>query len=300
MASVEIPGLLHPEGLALTSEGRLFVADRDARKIWAVDSSGAVSVFAGSGDGPFAEGAAATSAGLKAPEALALGPDGSVYISDSGDHRVSRVTPDGIIHTVAGTGEVGLAEKGKAISARLAGPEGVAVDSDGTVYISDSMNHRLVRVDKNGDLEPVSGGPDPGLPLRDPLYLKDIEEWAGAAKYYEPAGLAFDGQGNLYIADRRNHRIRVIANVAAARFGPEPASAPGDVNGDGKVDVKDVVLTLQVAVKSAVFTDLQAAAADVAPHPGASGRPYGDGKVDVSDAARLLRRVLGFIPTEWP
>jgi hypothetical protein len=127
----------------------------------------------------------------------------------------------------------------------------------------------------------------------------DVEEWSGAARFYEPAGLAFDGSGNLYIADRRNHRIRALFQAARASAGPPPALA-GDMNHDNKINIRDVILALQIVAKIVTPTDEQKSLADVAPSPGVQ-RPYGDGRVDISDIIRLIKRSVGLIPdAQWP
>jgi sugar lactone lactonase YvrE len=298
MHQVPIPGLVYPAGLA-ESQGRLLVADRDAAKVWEVKPDGSVSLFAGTDPGDDGENGPAAQAKLNAPQAVALAPNGAVYITDTGNHKVKRVDPDGTIHTVAGTGQPGYVESGPAATSPLSSPRGVAVDNDGTLYIADTMNHRIARI-KDGQLQRVSGGPEPGHPQKDDLTGDDKADEAGTAQFYEPAGLAFDGNGNLYIADERNHRIRAIWNAAAVG-GPTPPTLPGDVNQDGRINVQDAILTLRIAIKLVTPTPEQKLAADVAPHPGTGDRPYGDGKVDATDAIQMIRRSLGIIKDgDWP
>ncbi len=297
---VAIPGLVYPAGLALATDGRLFVADRDGAKVWVVDANGAASLFAGTTPGDTGDGGPATGARLTSPVAVALSAVGEVYIADMGAHRVRKVSLTGMIDTFAGTGAAGLGVGGPAVSAPLNAPEGVAVDTDGAVYIADTGNHRIVRVTPDGAFQPVSGGPDPGQPER--LFLTaqtsgDLDGGAGCSLLYEPAGIAFDGRGNLYIPDRRNHRLRVLWKAASV-----PASAqPGDVNEDGVLNVLDAILTLRMVVQGIKATPCRQSLADVAPHPGEGTRPYGNGSVNTSDAIRLLRRGLGLIrDADWP
>ncbi|MBW3625353.1 MAG: hypothetical protein KY468_18305 [Armatimonadetes bacterium] len=297
--AVAVPGgLTYPAGLALAPDGRLFITDRDSAKVWVKDGSG-VTLFAATEAGDGGDSGPAIQARLNAPEAVAAGPDGSVYIADTGNHKVKRVSPDGRISTVAGTGAAGYALEGPAASVPLNAPRGVAVDTDGALYIADTGNHRIVRV-KNGALEPVSGGPDPGHPETDPLTRADLDEWAGEAKWHLPAGIAFDGAGHLYVADSNNHRIRMIANAAAARFGVDPSLMYGDVTDDKNVDINDVIVTLRIAVELVQPTASQKRRADVAPRNPVGGPP-GDGRVDASDAIRILRRIIRLGPDgEWP
>jgi DNA-binding beta-propeller fold protein YncE len=287
-------------GLALAPDGRLFVADRDGSKVWVVSAAGQATIFAGTTPGDGGDGAAATLAKLNGPEAIAFAPDGSLYIADTGNQKIRRVAPDGTISTVAGTGQAGFSPGGPALSAPLSSPEGVAVDLDGSLYIADTMNHRIVRVTPAGLMEPVLGGPDPGQPERMFISLitqQDLDTGGGCALLYQPAGIAFDGKGNLYIADRHNHRIRVLWGAAKVH-GP---GQPGDVNEDGVVNIQDGILALRIIVQGIKVTDCRKSLADVAPHPGTDGRPAGNGTVDTTDAIRILRRAVGFIKdSDWP
>jgi sugar lactone lactonase YvrE len=296
--AVNIPGLAYPMGLARAGDGRLFVADRDASRVWVVDVGGTAAAFAGSDTGAEAGSGPALEVKLTNPEAVAIAPDGSVYVAETGGHTVRRVK-DGQLTTVAGTGAPGHTPGGPAGATPLDSPRGVAVDADDTLYVADSGNHRIVRV-KGDALEAVSGGPGPGFPETDFLSGADVEEWAGSALWNGPAGLAFDGNGNLYVADTNNHKVRVLWKAADARFGPDPAVGPGDVNEDGSLDVNDVILTLQVTVDLVQISERRERIADVSP-PGSPGVPPGDGALDVSDAIRIIRRIVGLIPDdEWP
>jgi serine/threonine-protein kinase len=176
---------------------------------------GDIFAFAGTGDaGGGGDGEPALAAQLSAPRDVAVGPDGSVYIADYGDHRIRKVAPNGIITTVAGTGEPGFNGDGiPATSAKLEFPAGVIVDGAGNVYLSDKQNDRIRRIDPlTGFIFTIAGNGLSGSSGDGGL--------APAAHLNNPAGLAFGPDGSLFIADEGNNKIRkidplgVITNVA--------------------------------------------------------------------------------------
>jgi sugar lactone lactonase YvrE len=143
----------------------------------------------------------AVNADLSGPLGVAVGPDGSVYIADTGNNRVRRITPDSRIHTLAGTGEAGYSgDGGPATLADLNGPSAVAVAADGTVFVADSHNHRVRRVKPDGIIDTVAGtgwggdGPERGLAVH--------------VELNSPMGLSIGPDGSLYIADTGNSRVR--------------------------------------------------------------------------------------------
>ncbi|MDA8185337.1 MAG: hypothetical protein M0035_13100, partial [Actinomycetota bacterium] len=142
-----------------------------------------ITTVVGTGEeGSSGDGGPATAAQLYYPRGLALAPDGSLYIADAGNHRVRRVDPSGIITTVAGTGEEGSSgDGGPATAARLRYPSALALAPDGSLYLADTSNHRVRRVDPSGIITTVAGtgeegssgdgGPATAAELRDPSAL---------------------------------------------------------------------------------------------------------------------------------
>jgi len=151
---------------------------------------------------------------LKFPNAVAIDAKGNVYISDNLDYRVRKVTPGGRITTLAGTGTRGdSGDGGKATSARLSYPFGVAVDGKGDVYIADTLAHRVRMVTPTGKIKTVAGTGKSGF--------SGDGGPATKAQLASPHGLALDTQGNLYIGDQHNARVRrvsqgVITTVAGS------------------------------------------------------------------------------------
>ena len=196
-------------GLAFDAGGNLYIADRDANQVWRVDADGNTQRIAGTGDGNYSgDGGPATEATLNSPRNLAIGVDGSVYIADSGNHCVRRVAADGTISTVAGSGVAGyFGDGGPAVEARLLSPSGVAVDSDGSLYIADTFSHRIRRVTPdgiittaagNGTFTPAEGDLGDGRP-------------AVEAELAYPSDLAIGPDGGIFIVDTYHSRIRRVA-----------------------------------------------------------------------------------------
>jgi hypothetical protein len=196
--------LSNPFSGIFDSSGNFYIADRSNHRVRKVDTSGIITTFAGNGIVGFSgDGGPATAAQFNFPSALAFDSSGSLYISDLLNHRVRKVDSWGIITTVAGTGIAGFSgDGGLATAARLNGPRGVAFDSLGTLYIADQNNHRVRNVDASGFITTVAGNGIVGFSGDGGL--------ATAAQLNFPGDIAFDSLGNLYIADRSNHRVRKV------------------------------------------------------------------------------------------
>ncbi len=196
-----------PTGLAFNN-GTLFIADQQNHRVRVVSAAGAISTVAGDG-GPAntGDGLAALNASLALPDALAFDPAGNLYIADMNANRVRRVDATGIITTFAGNGGVGGygSEGTPAALMSLNAPQGLAADSLGNVYVSDTNNNRVIQVDTAGDFHTVAGTGTAG----------SAGDGTTLGELYGPVGLAVDGQDNLYIADCWNHRIRMLSPGSA-------------------------------------------------------------------------------------
>ena len=205
-----------PEGIVLGSDGSLYVADTGNNLIRRVRPDGIITTVAGDGtDGYGGDGGLAINAQLSGPTGLAVGQDGNLYIADNGNSRIRRVDPDGIITTVAGDGTFDYGgDGGQATQAQLASPNDIALGTDGTLYIADSYNNRIRRVGPDGIITTVAGDGTDG-------YGGDGGP-AAQAPLSRPNGIAIGPDGNLYIADTGNGRIRqvgldgIITTVAGA------------------------------------------------------------------------------------
>ncbi|MBW2630983.1 MAG: hypothetical protein JRC90_04325 [Deltaproteobacteria bacterium] len=195
--------LKYPERVTVDSSGNLYIADSGNYRVRRVDTSGIITTVAGNGwYGYYGDDGPATEAGFH-PIGVAVDSSGNLYIADYNNHRIRRVDANGIITTVAGTGERSYSgDGGLATRAELSSPRGVAVDSSGNLYIADQSNYRVRKVDTNGIITTVAGDGVYG-------YSGDGGP-ATEAKLDAPMDVTVDSLGNLYIADQINNRIRRV------------------------------------------------------------------------------------------
>jgi uncharacterized protein (TIGR03437 family) len=196
---LSLAGIMPAGAVAVDSAGNLYIADTWNYRIRKV-SGGTITTVAGGGNGPLGDGGPATNASLSLPEGVAVDSAGNLYIADAVNNRIRKVS-GGTITTVAGGGNGPLGDGGPATSASLAGPAGVAVDSAGNLYIADTYNGRIRKV-SGGTITTVAGNGYWGLPCNGGP--------ATSACLFEPAGVAVDSAGNLYIADTKDGYIRKV------------------------------------------------------------------------------------------
>ncbi len=131
----------YPEGIAVDASGALFIADTLNQRIRKIDTGGNVTTIAGNGTAGFVNGNG-TSAQFKSPGAVAVASDGTLYVSDTGNHSIRKIATDGTVTTLAGNGTSGFAD-GSSTSAQFNSPNGLAIGSDGKLYVADTLNHRI-------------------------------------------------------------------------------------------------------------------------------------------------------------
>ncbi len=208
ISTMETSALQLPSGIAVDSERNIYVADTAAHTVRRIAPDGSEQIVAGTGAPGYAgDGGPAASALLKNPAGLCLDAQGNLYIADSGNHAVRRVTKEGTITTVAGRGEPSSdGDGGPAAAAGLNAPAAVAVDSEGSLYIADTGNNRIRRVDARSVIETIAGTGASGYAGEDAPALE--------AEFDGPAGIAVDAAGVVYVADRGNGLIRMLTPVA--------------------------------------------------------------------------------------
>jgi sugar lactone lactonase YvrE len=187
-----------PFGIAVDRDGSVIVAEGGAsNRIRRITPESQVETLAGSVEG-FADGPAA-SAAFNTPSGIALDGDDALIIADTSNNRIRRLTPDGHVSTVAGSGVQGY-QDGPAAEAQFDTPIGVAVDHQGNIFVADSFNDRIRKISPDGLVSTVAGGGTPGFRAGP----------AATALFDTPCGIAVDETGNLFVADTGNHAIRKI------------------------------------------------------------------------------------------
>lgn len=192
-----------PQGLAVDSTGTVYVADSNNVRVRKI-SGGLISTLAGTGSSTFGgDGGDALNAQFTDPRGVVRDSVGNVYVADGIAHRIRKISPAGTVTTLAGTGAQGYSgDNGPASSAQLYNPMSIALDSSGNVYFSDLNNHRIRKIDTSGNITTVAGNGVGG-------FAGDGGA-ATSARIFVPYGLVVDSQGNLFIADTGNDRIRKV------------------------------------------------------------------------------------------
>jgi hypothetical protein len=193
-----------PFGVLPDGAGGLYISDVDAHVIRHVDPAGIITTAAGTGErGHAGDGGPATAALLAGPSRLQIGPDGALYFCEIRNHVIRRIRLDGTIETVAGTGARGYSgDGGPAGTAQLDTPYDLVFAPSGDLYVADTGNNVIRRIDTTGVITTVAGDGEP-------RYAGDGGP-AATCSLRRPSGLLLDGEGALWIADTSNHRVRRI------------------------------------------------------------------------------------------
>lgn len=213
-----------PIATAFDKDGNMYISDQQNQRIRKVDTKGIISTFAGTGTKGFrGDGGPAKEAELAARGGQAAAPSsrisfdskGNLFIADTGNNRVRKITPDGLIKTVVGSGSIGQeGDGGPAIEATLNRPMDIAFDSKDNLYIADTFNSCIRKVDENGIISTFVGTCSVGgIKSKAGQSRLDLIGDGGSpldAQLFYPFGITFDKDDNLYIADTHNHLIRVV------------------------------------------------------------------------------------------
>jgi hypothetical protein len=193
-----------PFGVLPTAEGGFYISDVDAHVVRYVDPEGIIHTAVGTGVSGYAgDGGPATAAEVSGPSRLQIGPDGALYFCEIRNHVVRRVGPDGTISTFVGTGERGYSgDGGPAAAARLDSPYDLRFASNGDLYVADTGNNVVRRIDGEGNITTVVGTGEPGFSGDGGDRL--------ASELKRPSSVVFDERGSLWIADTGNHRVRRV------------------------------------------------------------------------------------------
>ncbi|MES2389836.1 MAG: T9SS type A sorting domain-containing protein [Bacteroidota bacterium] len=190
-----------PNGVAVDASGNVYVADGSNNSIRKITPGGTVSTLAGGGSAGFADGIGAA-AQFNSPISVAVDASGNVYVSDAGNSSIRKITPGGVVSTLAGNGSAGFTE-GMGAAAQFNYPTGLTLDAAGNVYVGDLFNNRIRKITPEGLVSTYSGSEG-----------DFIDGAVDVARFKGPNGLAFDASGNLYVADEYNNSIRKIVPAA--------------------------------------------------------------------------------------
>ncbi len=195
-------------GVAIDSNGNLYVADFNNNRIRKISPAGVVTTLAGSGNYDFADGAGAT-ASFRHPYSVAVDENGNVYVADTENHRIRKISPSGVVTTLAGSGNTGFAD-GTGTEASFYFPTGIAVDGNGNVYVADNHNHRIRKISPAGVVTTLAGSGNYDF----------VDGISTTASFRNPQDVAVDRNGNVYVADTENHRIRKISPIGGYSISP--------------------------------------------------------------------------------
>jgi sugar lactone lactonase YvrE len=213
-----------PSGIAVDAADNIFVADTGNHTIRKITPSGVVSTLAGlAGTSGSADGTGSM-ARFSSPIGLALGPGGNIFVADSDNNTIRKITPGGIVTTVAGLAGVTGSADGVGAAARFNGPRGVAVDNSGNIFVADTFNDTIRKITPAGSVSTFAGlAGTPG----------SSNGTGSAARFDQPRGIAVDAAGKVYVADSVNDNIRLITPTAVVSTLAGLAGVSGSDDGIG-------------------------------------------------------------------
>jgi sugar lactone lactonase YvrE len=213
-----------PSGLAIDGAGNIYVADTYNSTIRRINPQGAVSTLAGAAEVAGSANGVGAAAGFLQPEGIATDSAGNVYVADTWNDMIRKITPAGVVSTIAGSARVDGSKDGSGAAARFFNPIGIAIDSAGNLLVADAANSTIRKIDPSGAVSTLAGLAG----------VTGSADGSGvAARFKSPEGLAIDGAGNVYVADTSNGTIRVISAAGVVNTLAGSAGVVGSADGTG-------------------------------------------------------------------
>jgi sugar lactone lactonase YvrE len=221
-----------PIGLSVDAGGNVLVSDQVNNRIRKISPEGIVSTFAGTGSNGSSTDGIGTTATFNVPSGVAVDASGNVYVADKYAHKIRKITIEGVVSTVAGSGLQGSAD-GPGESATFNFPEGLTTDLSGNVYVADAGNNLIRKITLQGIVSTIAGNKG---------FQSGDDGIGTSASFYMPSGITADPHGNLFVTDRRNHKIRKITALgevstfagsghSGSEDGPDTSASFTDPNG---------------------------------------------------------------------
>ena len=215
-----------PTGVAVDAAGNVYVADNGNETIRKIAPTGVVSPFAGLTGSPGSTDGAGSSARFNSPFGIAVDAAGNVYVADRGNHTIRKITPAGVVSTLAGLAGSAGSTDGAGNTARFSNPSAVAVDAAGTVYVADTGNQTIREITAAGVVSTLAGlAGNQG----------SADGTGNAARFNNPFGVAVDAAGNVYVGDTFNQTIRKITAAGVVSTLAGLANSRGIADGTGNV-----------------------------------------------------------------
>ena len=212
-----------PSGVAVDGNGNIYVADSYNNIIRKIAPGGVVSSLAGSAGQSGSSDGTGSAARFWRPSGVAVDGIGNIYVADSANNTIRKITPAGVVSTLAGSAGQSGSSEGTGSAARFSNPTGVAVDGSGNVYVADKGNNKIRKVTPAGEVSTLAGN---GL-------TGSSDGLGSSATFYQPAGVAVDSSGNVYVAELVNQTIRRITPAGLVSTLAGSASQIGSSDGTG-------------------------------------------------------------------